>query len=274
MWRCSSLALYLVFAAVPGALFIRHAGIAATGDGNYGQVALLLAVFAAAAGHAIALSGIKRASAAVAAVGLWSWGAEYLGTTTGWLFGSYSYSAALGWAVGNVPLTVPAMWFAMTYSAWRGAQLTVAGVFTADVRNNGESAAAPARRTALIEIVVAALLMTAWDLAMDIDQVQAGRWTWPGGGSWSGIPLSNFAGWALVAAVAAALLHVILDKRLSCAVSLLARCLAPIMFFTIAGLAAIKIGAAGLILPASASLIPLTLAAWFAVRGGARLCRN
>ena len=37
---------------------------------------------------------------------------------------------------------------------------------------------------------------------MDPIQVAAGSWTWPGGGSYFGIPIGNFVGWILVTIIA------------------------------------------------------------------------
>ena len=42
--------------------------------------------------------------------------------------------------------------------------------------------------------------MTAWDLFLDPQMTTEGYWRWPNGGSYRGVPISNFVGWFVVAA--------------------------------------------------------------------------
>ena len=44
---------------------------------------------------------------------------------------------------------------------------------------------------------VAAVVMTAWDLAMDPMMVAGGHWVWEQPGAYFGIPLQNYLGWFL-----------------------------------------------------------------------------
>ncbi len=111
-----------------------------------------------------------------------AFGMEYLGSRTGFLFGAYTYTELLGpKMLGYVPLLIPLAWFMMLYPAWR-----IAGRLTT--------------RT-LTRIAAAALAMTAWDLSLDPRMVADGAWIWRDGGAYFGIPLSNFAGWLVTAAM-------------------------------------------------------------------------
>jgi putative membrane protein len=44
-------------------------------------------------------------------------------------------------------------------------------------------------------VPLAAGALTAWDVFLDPRMVRDGYWTWPGGGRYEDVPLSNFAGW-------------------------------------------------------------------------------
>ncbi len=111
-----------------------------------------------------------------------AFGMEYLGSRTGFLFGAYTYTELLGpkmW--GYVPLLIPLAWFMMLYPSW-----CIAGWLARDK---------PAR------VAVAALAMTAWDLSLDPRMVADGAWVWHDGGAYFGIPLTNFVGWLVTAAM-------------------------------------------------------------------------
>ncbi len=111
-----------------------------------------------------------------------AFGMEYLGSRTGFLFGAYTYTELLGpKLLGYVPLLIPLAWFMMLYPSWR-----IAGWL---------AARKPAR------IAIAALAMTAWDLSLDPRMVDDGAWIWHDGGAYFGIPLSNYAGWLITAAL-------------------------------------------------------------------------
>jgi len=60
-------------------------------------------------------------------------------------------------------------------------------------------------------VPVATWLLAAWDLFLDPQMVAEGHWVWafpePGLPGLDGIPLTNFAGWLLVAALMQTLLH-------------------------------------------------------------------
>lgn len=105
---------------------------------------------------------------------------EKLGTTTGVPFGDYDYTGALQPALVGVPVIVPLAWFAM-------------GVTALEVGHHVGSR--------LVAVVVGAVGLTAWDLFLDPQMVDAGYWKWAADGIYEGIPLSNYAGWLLTGLV-------------------------------------------------------------------------
>jgi carotene biosynthesis associated membrane protein len=110
---------------------------------------------------------------------------ESVGVATGWVYGPYYYTNKLGPKfLGLVPLLIPVAWFMMTYPSYVIA------------RNIAPSIRQPwAWRLSLAAL--GAVIMTAWDLAMDPLMVAGGHWVWEQGGAYFGVPLHNFAGWWL-----------------------------------------------------------------------------
>jgi putative membrane protein len=114
---------------------------------------------------------------------------ENLGVLTGFPFGPYQYTDALGARLFQVPLLVSLAWFAMGYLSW-----TLAGVL----------ADPPSPKPSWIDLlrlpVIAAFLMMSWDLTFDpLSSTIYRSWTWKEGGPYFGVPVSNFSGWFLTA---------------------------------------------------------------------------
>jgi uncharacterized membrane protein len=110
---------------------------------------------------------------------------EEIGVRTGFIFGAYHYSDQLGPKIGHVPLLIPLAWFMMIYPAWVVAETLVSGVDTRSVPGLAAHS------------IVAALVMTAWDVAMDPGMAAAGNWIWDKGGAYFGVPRHNYLGWLL-----------------------------------------------------------------------------
>ncbi len=107
--------------------------------------------------------------------------AEALGSHTGFPFGHYDYTDRLQPQLFHVPLLIPLAWFMMAPSAWAVAQRF--------------------RSKAWQFILVSALALVAWDLLLDPQMVHWDLWQWADPGRYFGIPLSNYAGWFLVAII-------------------------------------------------------------------------
>jgi putative membrane protein len=118
--------------------------------------------------------------------------AEALGVATGVPFGRYRYAGTLGPSALGVPLLVPLAWTMMAYPCLLlGRRLA---------RHHHR----PVVRRA-VAVAAGAGTLAGWDLYLDPQMVAAGHWTWahpvpalPGVGP---VPLTNTAGWLLVAAV-------------------------------------------------------------------------
>ncbi len=171
-----------------------------------GQTTVLFGALAGAL-HAMGRLGTARALAIVAVAFVVSLGAELLGTSTGWPFGAYAYSPLLGYRIaGLVPFNIPTSWFYMLY-----ASLAICGHLL-EPKND--------TRSRWWWAGIAALVLTAWDVAMDPAMVKTNHWTWllpdPAGASpfvrflagdlFYGMPLTNWLGWLLTGTVVARLM--------------------------------------------------------------------
>jgi len=144
------------------------------------SVSLLVATVLTTLHHAL---GARQTLRVVVPVLLLAWLFEYIGHSTGYPFGGYSYTPALQPQLGGVPLLIPLAWLMMLPPAWAvGSQLS------------GE-------RSGLRFVLTSAGAFTAWDLFLDPQMVAWGYWQWDAVGGYFGIPWSNFAGWFLAAAV-------------------------------------------------------------------------
>jgi putative membrane protein len=101
--------------------------------------------------------------------------AEVLGVHTGLLFGDYRYGAALGFKVWEVPLLIGVNWLMLVYTTGHIANYT--------------------RLHWSLKALLGAVLMVLYDLLMEPVAVRYDFWQWEG----NQIPLSNFAGWLLLA---------------------------------------------------------------------------
>lgn len=108
-----------------------------------------------------------------------TWAAEWLGSTTGFPFGVYSYTDQLQPQLLGVPALIPLAWLMMLPAAWAVASVVVA----------------PRERLAFA--LVSAAAFTAWDLYLDPQMVGRGLWVWAEPGGYFGIPWINFLGWLL-----------------------------------------------------------------------------
>jgi uncharacterized membrane protein len=106
-------------------------------------------------------------------------------SNTGFIFGAYHYSDQLGPKIGHVPLLIPLAWFMMIYPAWVVAGTLVSGFDTRSIRGLAAQS------------VVGALVITAWDVAMDPGMAAAGNWIRDKGGAYFGVPRHNYVRWLL-----------------------------------------------------------------------------
>lgn len=140
--------------------------------------------------------GWRTAGALVAVAGGGGLVAEAVGVRTGFPFGDYDYTGTLGAEVLGVPVLVPMAWIMMAWPA----------VLVGRALGKGWAV-----------VPLAAWALASWDVFLDPQMVDAGHWAWahpaPGLPGVDGIPLTNFAGWLLVAALITGVLHAYLGPR-------------------------------------------------------------
>ena len=116
-----------------------------------------------------------------------TWTVEFIGSHTGYPFGTYHYSTKIQPQIGQVPLIIPLAWLMMLPSAWALAQ-----IITGSTRN-------------ITFMLLSGLALTTWDLFLDPQMVQWGLWVWAQPQGYFGIPWSNYLGWWLTATFLTAL---------------------------------------------------------------------
>jgi putative membrane protein len=146
-----------------------------------GQTYVVLGALAALL-HALWAFGARRAFTLFGVASGLALGAELLGTSTGFPFGSYAYTPLLGYRILDlVPYAIPISWFYMLYCA-------LALCARILPRPNGP-------RGVWLWSLVAGAVLTAWDVAMDPAMVQTSHWVWSERGVFYGMPLTNWIGW-------------------------------------------------------------------------------
>src|SRR5229473_6914473 len=104
---------------------------------------------------------------------------------TGFPFGHYHYTDALGPKLFLVPLLIGPAYFANGYFAW-----VIGNVLIGEVRRGSS-----AFMTFAVPFI-AAFVMVMWDLTFDprASTIQH-QWIWEQGGGYFGVPLTNYLGW-------------------------------------------------------------------------------
>ena len=139
--------------------------------------------------HAGLTYGFRNALALFAICLAVTFAMENLGSITGLIFGHYHFVVGADLPhIGVIPIIVGPLWFGMGYFAWIVAGTLLGG---ADRRLNRPL-------NVIVLPLVAALVMTQWDLVMDAPEATISRaWIWHDGGAYFGVPLSNYFGWLL-----------------------------------------------------------------------------
>lgn len=116
---------------------------------------------------------------------------ESVSLRTGFPFGHYWFTNLMGPKLFDLPILLVLAYVGMGYLSW------VVAVAILDCQNAPLSG-----KNVVCLPLLASFVMTAWDFSMDpvwadIDHA----WVWRDGGSYYGVPVSNFAGWILTAYV-------------------------------------------------------------------------
>src|ERR1700692_1340956 len=128
---------------------------------------------------------------------------ENLSIVTGFPFGHYYYSDALGPKLFSVPVLIGPAYFGTGYVAWALANVFLDG---ADRRKDWLSVVGLP--------VVAAFIMASWDFCLDPTAATIGKqWIWQNGGGYFGVPYGNFLGWILTVYVFYQIFALYLSKQ-------------------------------------------------------------
>ena len=161
------------------------------GETTVALVASSLLMFGCCWASAAHLLGGGAALRLVAIATSFGWLAEQLGSSYGWFFGSYTYTPVLGPALGDVPIVIPLMWFALTYIGYVIANLIVWQDPVDRPASLGHDA---------IMALLGAMVVTCYDLGVDPYMVYVLK-AWimaKTDGWWFGETVQGFAGWMLV----------------------------------------------------------------------------
>jgi putative membrane protein len=156
-------------------------------------VLIVVALAATCVVHAWVTRGMRVAGLLLAGTALPGYAVEVLGVHTGFPFGTYAYSDALGSRIWGVPPVIGLAWTMLAWPAALAARRLVSG-----------SAA---------RVVVGGWALASADLFLDPQQVASGQWTWrfpaPHLPGVPDVPLTNYLGWLGVALVISALVQLI-----------------------------------------------------------------
>jgi uncharacterized membrane protein len=176
---------------------------------NLRRLTIVTVVLFAAASltHAAATRGLAWATGLLVIAGGTGLAAEAVGLRTGVPFGEYAYTSSLGPTLLDVPVVVPLAWLMMAYPCLLlGRRLARA---VARRRRRPEP-------SSLVVVATGGLTLAAWDVFLDPQMVAAGHWAWahptPALPEVPGVPLTNYAGWVLVALGLVAVLEVVLPE--------------------------------------------------------------
>ena len=127
----------------------------------------------------------RRALGWIGVLIAYTYAIELLGVATGWPYGSFEYTVSLGPMLGGVPVALPVFFIPLVVNAYLLCLLLL-----------GSRASNGWLRLATVIAAVVAM-----DVVLDPGAVALGFWSF-GGGSFYGVPLSNYAGWVVSATVA------------------------------------------------------------------------
>lgn len=112
---------------------------------------------------------------------------ENLGVRTGFPFGHYYFTDLMGPKIFVVPMFLGLAYLGMAYLSWTLARIIMEG--THEILSGFRVIALP---------LVASCIMVSWDFSMDpIWSTILHAWIWRDGGTYFGVPLTNFFGWFL-----------------------------------------------------------------------------
>lgn len=139
----------------------------------------------------------RRALAGLTVLVSYTYLIEYVGVSTGWPYGAFAYGVSLGPMIGGIPAALPVFFIPIVVNAYLLCVLLL-----------GERA-----ESRLVRLAVVIPAVVTMDVVLDPAAVSLGFWSYADGGLFYDVPLSNYAGWALSATVAVAVLDFTFDRR-------------------------------------------------------------
>lgn len=128
---------------------------------------------------------------------------EIIGTSTGYLFGSYEYGTVLGPAFKKVPWIIGINWFIIIYCCG----VAVHTLLSKISRKLGEEMERPIKKIKVLSIVVdGATLAVFLDWLIEPAAVKLGYWAWLGDGE---IPMFNYISWFVVSMFLLMIFHLL-----------------------------------------------------------------
>jgi hypothetical protein len=124
-------------------------------------VAACVMLFAVSVWSAWVLAGRRSALGLAGLALVLGWLAEQMGSSRGWFFGRYHYTTVLGPEIGNVPVAIALMWFAL---CWIGYAIACLILWRSPTRVLCTRRLAAARG---LTAWLAAMIVTAFDLGAD-----------------------------------------------------------------------------------------------------------
>ncbi|MCB0482734.1 MAG: carotenoid biosynthesis protein [Flavobacteriales bacterium] len=139
-------------------------------------------------------------------------GIEWMGTTTGWPFGVYSYGNGLSPLLMGVPLVIGVNWWMLTYGALEISRLKI--------------------KPKIFQILVAGGLLTALDLLIEQVAPKLTFWTWQS----ASVPIQNYIAWFVLGTIMAFFIQKFQSKE-SLNKMAVALFIIQVLFFSILNLA-------------------------------------
>lgn len=136
----------------------------------------------------------RRALVALSVLVAYTYAIEYIGATTGWPYGEFSYQVALGPMIGPIPLALPLFFIPLVINSYLLCLLLLGN------------------RHLLVRLVMVSATVVTVDLVLDPAAVALGFWVFAESGFY-GVPYSNFAGWILSAFVGVAVIDLAFDRQ-------------------------------------------------------------
>ena len=248
--RRITLALLILYALIT--IYSIAGSVLGIGASHFTTPLVTLTGFTFALLHAGQREGWGRALRLLALVFIVSLLFESVGVATGWVYGPYHYTDALGPKfLGLVPYLIPVAWFMMSYPSFVIADRLVPSTWSRWQR-------------ILAVAAVGGLVMTAWDVIMDPIMVAGSNWVWDVKGAYFGIPLQNYWGWWLTIFTTFALYLWLFGKGTKPALPGFDRLALASYLVTALGIVAASLvtGAGGLALIGFFAMMPWVVAGW------------